>query len=291
MEDDMHREISAFIDAQKSWARPLGERVQQWLGPIFARRRPVKDALNGTWLGHPVHPAVTDVPIGAMTVATVLDFAGQGRAADLAIATGLAGMAASAATGAADAVDTYGRPQTLATVHATLMAGSLLAYLVSFVLRMGPRGGRRLARALALAGYGALSAGAYVGGDLTYRAGNQVDRHAFRTYGKKWMALDVTEVAEGQLVKAMLRSEPLVLVREGETIRALHATCSHAGGPLDKGRLLDGCVECPLHQSRFRLRDGHVMQGPAVYDQPAYEVRRTEDGVLEARTAGLEASR
>lgn len=285
----MQREIAALIDAQTSWAKPLGERVQQWLGPILARRRPVKDALNGTWLGHPVHPAVTDVPIGAMTVATVLDVAGQDRAADLAIATGIAGMAASAATGAADAVDTHGRPQVLATVHATLMATSLLAYLASFVLRMGPRGGRPLARVIALAGFGALSAGAYIGGDLTYRAGNQVDRHAFRSYAKQWKPLDVTEVAEGQLVRAMLGSEPLVLLREGETIRALHATCSHAGGPLDKGTLVDGCVECPLHQSRFRLRDGHVIQGPAVYDQPVYEVRRTEDGGLEARRAEMAA--
>lgn len=286
----MHREIAALIDRQGRWAKPVGERVQHWLGPILAERRRVKDALNGTWLGHPVHPAVTDVPVGAMTVAAVLDLAGHDRAADVAIATGIAGMTASAATGAADAVDAYGRPQVLATVHASLMAGSLAAYVASFALRAGPRGARPLAKLLALAGYGALTAGAYVGGDLTYRLGNQVDRHAFRTLRRTWKALDIAEVPEGRLVKAMLGSEPLVLYREGETILALHATCAHAGGPLDKGTLVDGCVECPWHQSRYRLRDGHVAQGPAVYDQPRYEVRRAEDGGLEARRADAAAA-
>jgi nitrite reductase/ring-hydroxylating ferredoxin subunit/uncharacterized membrane protein len=283
----MHREISTLVDRQASWAKPLGERVQHWLQPVFAARQPVKDALNGTWLGHPVHPAVTDVPVGAMTVAAVLDLAGQERAADIAIAAGIAGMTASAATGAADAVDTYGRPQVMATVHATLMAGSLAAYLASFVLRLGPRGGRPLARLLALAGYGALTAGAYLGGELVYRLGNQVDRHAFDSAAKKWKALDITEIPDGTLVRAMRGSEPLVVYRDGGVIRGLHATCAHAGGPLDKGTLVDGCVECPWHQSRFRLRDGHVAQGPAVYDQPAYEVRAV-DGGFEARPAGID---
>ena len=284
----MQRRISVLIDDQASWAGPVGDRVRHWLEPWFAGHRPIKDALNGTWLGHPVHPMVTDVPVGAMTIAALLDLAGQDRAADLAIATGIAGMAASAVTGIADAIDTDSRPQAMATVHATLMAGSLAAYLASLLLRLGPRAGRPLARLLALAGYGALGAGAYVGGDLVFRAGNQVDRHAFRSFGKKWRALDITDVPEGRLQKAMAGTEPLVLFREGETISALHATCAHAGGPLDKGTLVDGCVECPWHGSRFRLRDGHVAQGPAVYDQPVYEVRRTGDGGLEARRAGID---
>jgi nitrite reductase/ring-hydroxylating ferredoxin subunit len=151
-------------------------------------------------------------------------------------------------------------------------------------LRLGPRGGRPVARLLAVAGYGAMTAGAYLGGDLTYRFGNQVNRHAFRSGGAKWKALDVQEVPENTLVKAMLGSEPLVLFRDGETIHALHATCAHAGGPLNKGTLVGDCVECPWHGSRFRLRDGRVMRGPTVYDQPAYEVRAV-DGGLEARLA------
>ena len=281
----MHRQINAWVEGQSGWARPLGEKVQHALGDLFATRRPIKNLLNGTWFGHPVHPAVTDVPVGAMTMAALFDVTGHDAPADIAVATGLAGMAAAAATGAADAVDAYGRPQVLATVHATCMVAAFGAYTGSMLLRLGPRRGRPLARALSFAGYAAMTAGSYVGGDLTYRTGNQVDRHAFDTGGSKWKALDVNEVPADRLTRAKLGNETLVLYRatDGEPIQALHATCAHAGGPLDKGTVIDGCVQCPWHQSRFRLLDGQVVQGPAVYDQPAYDVRVTPEGGLEAR--------
>ncbi|HEY3335222.1 MAG TPA: hypothetical protein VGK16_08305, partial [Candidatus Limnocylindrales bacterium] len=136
----MHRMISALIERQGGWAKPLGERAQEVAGEVFAGRAPLKDALNGTWFGHPVHPVVTDIPVGAMTLAVLLDVTGNDRGADLAVATGLAGMAASAATGVADAVDAEGKPQLLATVHSTLMIASFGAYVLSFLLRLGPRG-------------------------------------------------------------------------------------------------------------------------------------------------------
>jgi nitrite reductase/ring-hydroxylating ferredoxin subunit/uncharacterized membrane protein len=281
----VHGMITGLIDRQAGWATPLGEWAQEVVAAVFAGRTPIKDALNGTWLGHPVHPVVTDVSVGAMTVAAVFDVVGQDGAADVALATGLAGMAASAVTGAADAVDTEGRPQLLATVHSTLMITSFGAYVVSFLLRLGPRGGRPLARLLAFAGYGVMTAGAYVGGDLVYREGNQVDRHAFDSESTKWRKLDVREVPAGTLVKAKTSADTLVLYRATDTdpVSALHATCAHAGGPLDKGTLVDGCVECPWHGSRFNLADGHLRRGPAVYDQPRYEIRETDDGALEAR--------
>jgi uncharacterized membrane protein len=225
--------------------------------------------LNGTWFGHPVHPALTDVPTGALTVALLFDAIGHDSAADIAVAAGVAGMAASAVTGAADAVDAYGKPRLYATVHATLMTTSASVYLASLLLRLGPRGGRGLARLLALAGYGTMTAGAYLGGDLTYAMGHQVDRHAFDPMGGKWQALDVKEVPAGKLVRAKAGSQAGV--------------CAHEGGPLDKGRVVGGCVECPWHMSQFELSTGQVRQGPAVYDQPRYEVRETADGGLEAR--------
>ncbi len=279
----MHRRVTRLIDEQARWARPLGEWNQRWVSAVFERTRPLKDVLNGVWLGHPVHPAVTDVPVGALTAGIVLDAAGFERAADLAIATGVAGMLASAATGAADAVDGYGRPQVQATVHASIMAGSLVACLASLGLRASSRRGLRpLAVALSLAGYAGVAAGAYVGGELTYGSGNMVDRHAWDAGGSRWRALDVDEVPEGTLVRAMAGSTPLVLYREGDAIRALDAICAHAGGPLDEGAVEDGCIRCPWHGSRFLLADGRVMRGPAVYDQPALEVRQAE-GRLEAR--------
>jgi nitrite reductase/ring-hydroxylating ferredoxin subunit/uncharacterized membrane protein len=283
----VHRMISTLIDRQAGWATPLGERAQELLGAVFEGRTPVKDALNGTWFGHPVHPALTDVPVGAMTMAAVFDVAGKDGAADIAVATGIAGMAAAAVTGAADAVDAYDRPRVFATLHATLMVASLGTYLASFLLRLGPRRGRPMARLLSFAGYGVMTAGAYVGGDLTYRLGNQVDRHAFDSESTKWKKLDAKEVPAGALVKAKTSTDTLVLYRatDADPIIALHATCAHAGGPLDKGTLVDGCVQCPWHGSRFSLEDGHVRRGPAVYDQPRFEIREAEGGGYEARLA------
>jgi nitrite reductase/ring-hydroxylating ferredoxin subunit len=118
-------------------------------------------------------------------------------------------------------------------------------------------------------------------------AANQVDRHAFGTGSAKWRPLDVPDVPAGRLVKARAGTDTIVLYRsgDGEPIRALHAVCAHAGGPLDKGTVVDRCVECPWHGSRFRLAGGHLRHGPAVYDQPVFEVRVTPDGGLEARRA------
>jgi len=94
-------------------------------------------------------------------------------------------------------------------------------------------------------------------------------------------------VQAGTLVKAKAGNDAIVLYRDTEAapIHAFHAVCPHAGGPLDKGAVVDGCVECPWHGSRFRIEDGHLMRGPAVYDVPAFEVRETAEGGLEARRA------
>jgi nitrite reductase/ring-hydroxylating ferredoxin subunit len=84
-------------------------------------------------------------------------------------------------------------------------------------------------------------------------------------------------------VKAKLGINQLVLVRQGEKILALHDTCAHAGGPLNEGKVVGDTIECPWHASRYELANGHVVRGPSVYDQPAYEVRAREGGGWEAR--------
>ena len=126
---------------------------------------------------------------------------------------------------------------------------------------------------------------------MVYALGNMVSRHAFRGAGTKWIRLEVDggvepdALPEATPTKAKLGINTLVLVRVGSTIHALHDTCAHAGGPLSGGTVVDGCIECPWHGSRFRLDDGHLRRGPTVYDQPVYEVRRGEAG-WEARRAG-----
>jgi nitrite reductase/ring-hydroxylating ferredoxin subunit len=152
------------------------------------------------------------------------------------------------------------------------------------VLRIGSPADRTIPIALAIVAALLVTTGAWIGGDVVYGLGNMVDRHAWRFWAKpKWQALDVTDIPEGQLVKAKAGTQSLVLVRSGETIHALHDQCAHAGGSLSGGKIVDGCIQCPLHGSQFELATGYRHRGPTVYDQPRYEVRRGEGGGYEAR--------
>jgi nitrite reductase/ring-hydroxylating ferredoxin subunit len=94
---------------------------------------------------------------------------------------------------------------------------------------------------------------------------------------------DLAALPEATPTKAKAGINDVVLVRLGDTVHAMHAVCAHAGGPLEKGAVVDGCLECPWHGSRFRLADGHLVRGPSVYDQPAYEIRGVDGGGYEVR--------
>ncbi|HEY7737085.1 MAG TPA: Rieske 2Fe-2S domain-containing protein [Candidatus Limnocylindrales bacterium] len=286
----MARFLVRLIDAQARWARPFGDFNHRWLLGLFRPIWPIKDFLNGRWLGHPVHSALTDVPIGAFTVALVLDLIdawnlfGVGDlslAADVSLFIGILSMLAAAVAGLADYTDTDGTARMRATVHATLMVVTLVVYAVSLLMRLGNPEDRALPILVGVVGYLLITAGAFVGGDIVYTIGNMVSRHAFRGSGSKWISLELpagAELADGTPTKAKLGINNLVLVRIGDTIHALHETCAHAGGPLAEGTFADGCIQCPWHGSRFRMSDGRAVRGPTVYDQPRYEVRRTDTG-------------
>jgi nitrite reductase/ring-hydroxylating ferredoxin subunit/uncharacterized membrane protein len=283
------RLLARLVASQDGWARPFGDFNHRWLSALFRPIHPIKDFLDGTWLGHPVHGAMTDLPIGALLLAVILDIVGQSAAADIAIAATILFMLGAAVTGAADYADTDGTARTRATLHATLMVVALVILLVSLGLRAGGDANRTVAIALGIVAFLIVSAGAFVGGDVVYVFGNMVNRHAFRGAGTKWIRLDVggttdlMQLPEATPTKAKAGINDLVLVRSGDTVNALHAVCAHAGGPLAEGTVVDGCIECPWHASRFRLSDGRLRRGPSVYDQPAYEIRPAETGGYEVR--------
>ena len=287
------RLLERVIIAQTRWAKPFGDWLHGLVAAIFGRMTPIRDFLAGTWLGHPLHALLTDVPIGAFTLTIVLDLLGHPAAADIALLIGVLAMLAAALAGYADYSTTDGRARVRATVHSMLMLVSLLIYLVSLAIRASGPANRALPIALSIVAYVILAGGAFVGGDVVYLLGNVVDRHAWRSTGTKWQPLQLGEtagetgggIAEGTLVKAKLGIQDLVLIRTGETILALHNQCAHAGGPLDEGTLVDGCVECPWHGSRFEVATGRRRRGPTVYDQPTYEVRAAQAGGYEARRA------
>jgi nitrite reductase/ring-hydroxylating ferredoxin subunit/uncharacterized membrane protein len=275
------RWVTRIVDAQARWATPFGDFNHRWLTALFGPIRPVKDFLNGTWLGHPVHAALTDLPVGAMTVAIVLDIIGQRVAADVTVLVGVLSIVAAAVSGLADYSDVDGTARSRATVHATVMTTALVLFFVSLVTRAGNPVDRTVPIVLLVVGYLVLTVGAEIGGDLVFLVGTNVNRHAWRGAGTKWVALDLgdlPDIPEGGPTKVKAGINTLILVRTGETILALHEQCAHAGGPLSQGTLVDGCIQCPWHGSRFRLADGHVARGPAMYDQPAYEIRRADAG-------------
>jgi len=283
------RWLIRLMDAQGGWTRPLGDLAHRFLFWLFQGVPALRDLLIGRWLGHPLHAVLTDAPIGILFLVIVFDVLDDPGAAAITLVLGILAMVAAALAGFADYADTDGKARERATLHATLMVTTLALYLVSLAFRLasGPAAST-LGVWTSILAFLVLSSAAYVGGDVVYVLGNMVNRHAFRGAGTKWIALEpaeleVGQIPEGRLVKAKLGSNELVLVRQGEQILALHNTCAHAGGPLNEGRLLGDVVECPWHSSRYRLSDGLVVQGPSVYDQPAYEVRERDGAGWEAR--------
>ena len=282
------RFFSRLIYMQAGWARPFGDFNVRWIRAIFRPITPIKDFLHGKWLGHSAHVALTDLPIGIFTVAIVFDIFDLRGAADVAIGVGILAMLAAAVAGLVDYSDTDDEPRIVATVHATLMVLGLVVYLVSLWLRLSsPVGDRLLPFTLSLIGYGIVLAGAFVGGELVYALGNMVNRHAWRFFSEpKWTKLDLTEIPEGVPTAAKAGAQTLVVVRNGQTVFALHSQCAHAGGPLAEGKIVDDCIECPWHFSRYRLSDGRRTQGPTTFDQPRYDIRTAEGGGWEVLRVG-----
>ena len=285
----MARLLTRLVAMNDGWARPFGEFNRRWAAALFRPMKPIRDLLNGRWLGHPLHAAVTDVPIGLLVGVVILDVLGQPAAADIALVGTIVFMVLSALAGLADYSETDGRALTRATLHASLMTVGLVVLIVSALLRSGAPVDRTAPIVLSIVGLLIVTAGAFVGGDVAYVFGNMVSRHAFRGAGAKWVRLetgDVTDLGalpEATPTKMKAGTNDLVVVRMGETVHAMHSVCAHAGGPLNEGRVVDGCIECPWHFSRYRLTDGLAKQGPTVYDQPSYEVRPAEGGGYEVR--------
>ena len=287
----MARWLARLVALNDGWARPLGDFNHRWLSALFRPMPAIRDVLDGRWLGHPLHAAVTDIPMGLLLGAVVLDLLGQPTAADIALVGTVLFMLIAALTGAADYSDTDGSARTRATLHATLMVGALVLLLASLGLRATDPVDRTIPVALAIIAFLIVSAGAFVGGDIVYLLGNMVSRHAFRGAGTKWIRLDLGTLAdlndlpEATPTRMKAGINDLVVVRIGDTVHAMHAVCAHAGGPLDQGTVVDGCLQCPWHGARYRLTDGHVVRGPSVYDQPRYEIRTAEGGGHEVRRA------
>lgn len=269
---------------QQQWLEPveneLQKAVQQTYKAAGAPGRTVKNFLNGTWLGHPLHPALTDVPLGAWTAALVLD-AFDNPAADTAVCIGLVGATGAVVTGLTDWQDIDGGPRRIGLIHGLLNLTGLALFTASYAQRKS--GNRTAGKMLALLGYGGAVLSAWLGGNLVFSRKIGTDHAQDNTLPEGFVpVLAESDLPEGTMRRVEKNGFRILLVRRYGRIHALGEVCSHLGGPLAEGSLEEESVRCPWHGSRFCLEDGHVLDGPATHPQPCLEVR-INAGQIEVR--------
>src|SRR5262249_49170066 len=148
-----------------------------------------RSLLNGTWVGHPLHPAITDIPIGAWTLAAIFDIiwliaptanVWASHAAFAAVIVGLIGALGAAVTGLADWSDTYGSERRVGLYHALFNVTAVVLYLLSFILRLLDGSNENIAAAiLGFLGLLTVLFAAFLGGDMVFVKGTNVNHTAW----------------------------------------------------------------------------------------------------------------
>jgi nitrite reductase/ring-hydroxylating ferredoxin subunit len=255
---------------------------------------PLKDVVSGTWLGHAVHPMLTDVVIGSFVSATMLDFLGgdpSGKAQRRLIGLGIAAYVPTAVTGANDWADTEisdDSVRRVGAVHATSNLVALSLYAIS--LRARRRGADLAGTLFGALGAGVMMAGGYLGGHMSLTRGVGPDQTVFDRGPTDWTrAVDASQLPEGRPTRIVVEDTPVLLLRRGQEIFAIHDRCSHRGCSLSEGELEGDDVVCACHGSRFDVRTGALKRGPATAPQPAFQVR-VADELVELRRLSLPPS-
>lgn len=274
----------------------LQDFIKALIGSNRRRPRRLKSLLHGTWLRHPLHPLLTDIPIGAWVLAALFDiiwliapktwaWAAQGAVVVVAVGA-LAGIGA-VLTGMADWSDSYGAERRTGFWHGLLNSTALILYIVSLVFRLQAPGWQSLTGAvLGFIGVVTVTYGGYLGGDMVFGKGTGVNHTAWEAGSDDFEAvIPVTDMPDNHLQRVVVAGVPVILLRMGDQYCAISATCSHAGGPLDEGTLGGGVVTCPWHGSRFSVCSGQPLTGPATIAQPRYETR-VRDGYIELKRLG-----
>ncbi|MGY1747592.1 Rieske 2Fe-2S domain-containing protein [Blastococcus sp. SYSU D00695] len=250
----------------------------------------LKDLLHGTWLGHPLHPVLVQVPVGSWVSAGILDAVPALRpAATVLIGTGVAAALPAAASGAADWSEQDVGVRRLGVLHAVANTAALGLYVGSLAARARGRG--TLGRVLAYAGLGVAGGSAAIGGHMSYArsAGASHAATAARALSSEWIDLGpLDDLPEG---RPALRTGsgsgvdvPLAAVRRGGRVDVFIGACSHLSGPLYGGSVEEvrgrACLVCPWHGSAFDLDDGEPRRGPAANPQEKLEVRMEAGRVM-----------
>ncbi|HEY7918756.1 MAG TPA: Rieske 2Fe-2S domain-containing protein, partial [Streptosporangiaceae bacterium] len=276
-----HDDLVEWVD-QLGWLRAVNDWLTAVLVP-FRERHQDNLALElmhgGRWAGHPLHPALSDLPVGLWTGATLLDMTDRGPAprsgldaAGMLSAAGIVASCATALTGLTDWTVSNEQDRRIGLFHGLLNTAALGLQCASLGTRM--TGHRGTARALGAASLTVTAAAAYLGGHLVFTKGVMVNRVGWATGPRRWArALPEADLPDDSPVAVEAEGRQILLYRHRGILYAIDNICSHAGGLLSRGTVADLTVTCPLHGSRFALTDGSVSRGPAHQPQPVLRTR------------------
>ena len=282
------------------WLHKLNDDVSAVVQPVYERHRGnlvVELMHGGRWAGHSLHAALSDLPIGFWAGTVVLDVLGKdapgtgGRLdpAGTLSAAGLAAAVGTVATGVTDWTVSDNEDRRVGLFHGMLNLTGTALQAASLAARVSGR--RRPAQALGLASMAVTAAAGYVGGHLVQGKAVMVNRVATTTGPNRWArAIEDAELAEGASAGVVVDGRQVLLHRSGGELYAIDDLCSHAGALLSRGEVTDCVVTCPLHESLFDLRDGHIVRGPAHHPQPVLPAR-VRNGWIEVRGSQPKARR
>jgi nitrite reductase/ring-hydroxylating ferredoxin subunit/uncharacterized membrane protein len=285
-----HHEVVELVDGW-GWIRTLNDQLTAILGPWrekYQANPVVELAHGGRWLGHPLHPALSDLPIGLWAGSALLDLAdrdpapeGGLDAAGLFTAAGIAAAVAAVATGIVDWTVSDDQDRRLGLFHGVLNTAALGLQGLSLTARLTGR--RRTAQTLGAAGLTVTGAAAYLGGHLVFAKAVMVNRVAGADGPRRWVrVVEEAELPDDTPAGVQADGRQILLYRHDGTLYALDNLCSHAGGLLSRGQVEGLTVTCPLHGSQYCLADGSVRRGPSHQPQPVIRTR-VRNGWIEVR--------
>ncbi|HEV8228945.1 MAG TPA: Rieske (2Fe-2S) protein, partial [Candidatus Limnocylindria bacterium] len=259
-----------------------------------------KTLLHGTWpLRHPLHPAFTDWTVGGYTTLFALDVfylvtrdPTLVRATDFVLVLSLISSLGSIVSGLTDWNETFDEERRNGMLHGLLMVVASIGFVASLWLRVGSGADQRdTAIAIAIVAFAILVVSSYLGGEMVFGYGTDVNRQAWIEAPAKWERLDV---AAGGLddrtpvVGKTKKGMDVFVAKVDGQVYAMGNVCTHAGGPLNEGKWVgkDRCeIQCPWHASVFCVKDAGVRSGPATFSEQRLETRVDDKGFLEVRAA------
>jgi nitrite reductase/ring-hydroxylating ferredoxin subunit/uncharacterized membrane protein len=285
-----HGDLITRVD-RLGWLRTLSDRMAAVLVPVRERHQDnllLELMHGGRWVGHPIHPALSDLPIGLWAGVMVLDVVDRDPAprrgldaAGMLSAAGILAAGATAVTGITDWTVSEEQDRRVGLFHGILNTVALGLQGASLGTRVA--GHRGTARALGAASLTVTAAAGYLGGHLVFTRGVMVNRVAWAVGPRRWArALPDAELPDDSPTAVEAEGRQVMLYRHDGSLYAIDNVCSHSGGLLSRGTVDGLTVTCPLHGARFALADGRVGRGPASQPQPVLPTR-IRNGWIEVR--------